>query len=168
MAVHPVIPGGATSRAELLARARRLKSVLSEDLTNPYKRPVGELNEAFIQQVESRSEPTLGEILRAVEAEAAADRRKARWATLGGLALALGGVVGGGMVGLPGLARVGMMLGGFLLASRVGGAAAAQAMEADSFSRVLSDWGRAIAAENRQQAAAPASAPQPPAASTAA
>jgi hypothetical protein len=152
------IPGATISRAELYAKAEDLHRRLQIDDSNPYRDWDYRLNDMFLTSLEKYHQPTLGEIKAAVDTQVARDTRTARLATLGGLGLVVGGFVGGALLGLPSGIRLGAMLGGMVLSQVVGGRAQARAQEGTFFSQQLSDWGRALAAQQPPAPAQPAAA----------
>ncbi len=153
-----------TSRADLLSRAQNYGSTVASDETNPYKRADGAENDFFLANIDRFQGESLGEIKANVDASAAANAKKARYATLGGLALVAGGFLGPALLGIPGPVGTGMLFGGIILANVVGGRASQAAAVDQKFSQQLGDWANAIQASSGQQPPAqPPAAPAPPA-----
>lgn len=140
-----------TSRADLLSRAQNYGSTVASDDTNPYRRTDGAENDFFLSQMDRFQGDTLADIKTNVDASVAANSKKARYATIGGLALAAGGFLGPSLLGIPGPVGTAMLFGGIILANVVGGRAGQQAAVDAKFSQQLGDWANAIGASAQPQ-----------------
>ncbi len=152
-----------TSRADLLSRAQNYGSTVASDETNPYRRADGAENDFFLSQMDRFQGDNLADIKANVDASVAANSKKAKYATLGGLALAAGGFLGPAFLGIPGPVGTAMLFGGIIMANVVGGRAGQQAAVDAKFSQQLSDWANAIGSSQAPPAQQPPAQPAPPA-----
>lgn len=152
-----------TSRADLLSRAQNYGSTVASDETNPYRRADGAENDFFLSQMDKFQGDTLADIKANVDASVAANTKKSRVATLGGLALMAGGFLGPALLGIPGPVGTGMLFGGIILANVVGSRAGQQAAVDAKFSQQLTDWSNAISASSAPPAEQPPAQQAPPA-----
>lgn len=152
-----------TSRADLLSRAQNYGSTVASDETNPYRRADNAENDFFLAQMDRFQGDTLQDIKANVDQSVEANSKKAKYATIGGLALAAGGFLGPAFLGIPGPVGTAMLFGGIILANVVGGRAGQQAAVDAKFSQQLGDWANAIQSSQQQPPSEPPAAQQPPA-----